>query len=69
VGDIDAGALPQDTVGVLYASGASAPSEDADYFHARTGTFFSFMVGDGADPVWCKSVFTGASVTVALAVL
>ena len=53
-------------VGVLYATGATAPSDLDDWFSARAGEFFTFTV-TATDPVptWCRAVL--GSVAVALA--
>ena len=52
-------------LGVLYASGPTAPDVDADYFHCRGNGYFTFTVADG--PTWAKSSVAGIVFTVALA--
>lgn len=54
---------------VLYATREMAPSDDADYFRAAFGEFFTFTVGDGQPPTWVKTSMAGLVVPVALAVL
>ena len=58
-----------DDVGVLYASAATAPSDDADYFGARGHEFFTFNVGPGEPKTWCKSGLAASSFTLALALV
>ena len=56
-----------DAVGVLYATAATPPVADNDYFRARGDTFFTFTVGPDDPPTWCKTSVTGAEMVVALA--
>ena len=54
---------------VLYASAETAPADDADFFRAGFGGFFSFTVGDDQPATWVKTSMAGLTVPVALAVL
>ena len=50
---------------ILYATADAAPTDDADYFTAPGGSFFTFTAGSGT-PTWAKSA-AGVAVVVALA--
>ena len=54
-----------DSVGVLYATAASAPDDAGDYFHCLQGRYFTFVAG-GA-PTWVQSAYAGVEMTVAVA--
>ena len=56
-------------VGVLYASRVTAPSVDVDYFAARAGEFFTFIVGTAEPTTWAKSALSGSSFTLACALV
>lgn len=57
------------TVGALYASRATAPTVDVDYFAALGGEFFTFIVGIAEPTTWAKSALAGSSFTLALALV
>lgn len=61
-------AQPGGLVGVLYATRATAPTDDEDYFRCRPLEFFTFTVGGGASPTWVKSELS-APAPVALALV
>ena len=50
---------------ILYATAVDAPADDADYFTAVGGEFFTFTAGTGT-PTWAKSA-VDVAVVVALA--
>lgn len=52
---------------VLYATAETAPTDDADYFRAGYGEFFTFTVGDDQPATWVKTSMPGLTVPVALA--
>ena len=54
---------------VLYATAATAPTDDNDFFRAGPREFFTFTVGAGQDPTWCKTGLAGLPIPLALAVL
>ena len=66
--DRDGDVLPRNVVGVLYGSAASEPSTDNDYFHCRTGDYFTFTVSAATGPVWVKTArVDGSAIGIALA--
>ena len=53
---------------VLYATATSAPADDADYFRAGLGKFFTFEVDPTTPlPTWCKTSLPGLQIPIALA--
>lgn len=56
-------------LGVLFATRATAPTDDADYFRAGPGELFTFTVAAGEPPTWAKSSDPDVPVPVALAEL
>ena len=52
-------------VGVRYATADVAPVDDADWFVAAGGSYFSFTVG--APPTWARNVVAGTLATLAIA--
>ena len=56
-----------DSLAVLYATAAAAPANDDDWFRARGDTFFTFTVGSGVGPTWCKVAVAGDTGSVSLA--
>ena len=52
---------------VLYATAATAPTEDGDYFRAGYGQQFWFAVGPAWPPTWAKTSAAGLVVPVAAA--
>ena len=43
-----------DTAGLLYATAATAPASERDYFPLDFGQFFSFRAGTDIMPTWAK---------------
>lgn len=54
--------------GVLWATAASAPADDADYFQASGGEYFTFEVlGSATVPTWAKTSLPGRTFALKLA--
>ena len=57
--------LSPSAVGVLYATADVAPTDEADWFVAVGGSFFTFTVG--SPPTWARNVVAGTMATLAIA--